>query len=250
VHALRRLSVLAERLRTIVTNGRFERQIADRPSLLVRMESEAKTPQPSGDGVRLWFCDLAQDIRFAWRSLRRTPAFAAVAVATLALGIGANAAMFSVLNTFLIRPLPYQEPDRLVRVFRTSIHSQSWPHSVANFLDHRRRNTVFDYLVVYNGLRQSLTVDGQPAEGLQGLSVTAEFFPALGVPPALGRWFTAEEDQPDRNRVAVLSDGFWRRRFGADPSIVGRTLQLEGQDVTIVGVMPPGFEHPLLWGPH
>jgi putative ABC transport system permease protein len=260
---------VAERLRTIVTSGRFERQIADQPSLLVRMESDAKAepgvdgtdrarhlgrpsgqaPQPSGGGVRWWFCDLAQDIRFAWRSLRRTPAFTAVAVATLALGIGANAAMFSVLNTFLIRPLPYPEPDRLVRILRTSIHSQSWPHSVANVLDHRRRNTVFDHLFVYNGLRQSLTVDGQPAEGLQGLSVTAEFFPALGVPPALGRWFTAEEDQPDRNRVAVLSDGFWRRRFGADPSIVGRTLQLEGQDVTVVGVMPPGFEHPLLWGP-
>src|ERR1700726_863717 len=105
-----------------------------------------------------------------------------------ALGIGANAAMFSVLNTFLIRPLPYPEPDRLVRVFRTSIHSQSWPHSAANYLDHRARNTVFDRIVAYNGLRQSLTEEGLAAEGLQGLSVTADFFPALGVPAALGRW--------------------------------------------------------------
>jgi putative ABC transport system permease protein len=196
-----------------------------------------------------WTPDLPQEITYAWRSLRRAPAFSIVAVATLALGIGANAAMFSVLNTFLIRPLPYPEPDRLVRVFRTSIHSQSWPHSAANYLDHRARNTVFDRIVAYNGLRQSLTEEGQAAEGLQGMSVTADFFPALGVPAALGRWFTADEDQPGAMQVAVLGDGFWRRRFGADPTIVGHALHLEGQLVTVVGVMPPGFEHPLLWGP-
>jgi len=201
--------------------------------------------------VRAWRVagDLAQDVRYACRSLRRAPAFTIVAVATLALGIGANAAMFSVLNTFLIRPLPYPQPDRLVRIFRTSIHSQSWPHSSANVLDYRERNAVFDYVVPWNGLRQSLTGDGQAAEGLQGMSVTADFFPALGVPAAHGRWFTADEDQPGANQVAVLSDGFWRRRFGADPTIVGRALQLEGQPVIVVGVMPPGFEHPILWGP-
>jgi hypothetical protein len=193
--------------------------------------------------------DLAQDGRYAGRSLRRAPAFTIVAVVTLALGIGANAAMFSVLNTFLIRPLPYPQPDRLVRIFRTSIHSQSWPHSSANVLDYRQRNTVFDYVVPWNGLRQSLTGDGQAAEGLQGMSVTADFFPALGVPAAVGRWFTTDEDRPGANQVAVLSDGFWRRRFGADPTIVGRTLRLEGQPMTVVGVMPPGFEHPILWGP-
>ena len=196
-----------------------------------------------------WTADLPQEIKDGWRSLRRAPLFSIVAVATVALGIGANAAMFSVLNTFLIRPLPYPEPDRLVRVFRTSIHSQSWPHSAANYLDHRARNTVFDRMVAYNGLRQSLTEEGLAAEGLQGLSVTADFFPALGVPAALGRWFTADEDRPGAMQVAVLSDGFWRRRFGADPAMVGRALHLEGQLVTVVGVMPPGFEHPLLWGP-
>src|SRR5262245_51968487 len=167
-----------------------------------------------------WAHDFVQDSMYACRSLRRAPAFTIVAVVTLALGIGANAAMFSVLNTYLVRPLPYPESNRLVRVFRTSIHSQTWPHSVANFLDHRRRNTVFDYLVVYTGLRQSLTAEGQPAEGLQGMSVSADFFPALGVPAARGRWFTADEDQPGANNVAVLSDGFWRRRFGGDPALV------------------------------
>jgi putative ABC transport system permease protein len=198
---------------------------------------------------RRWTPALPQEIKYAFRSLRRAPAFSIVAVATLALGIGANAAMFSVLDTFLIRPLPYPEPDRLVRVFRTSIHSQSWPHSAANYLDHRARNTVFDRMVAYNGLRQSLTEDGLAAEGVQGMSVTADFFPALGVPAALGRWFTADEDGPGAMQVAVLGDGFWRRRFGADPTIVGRALRLDGHLVTVVGVMPRGFEHPLLWGP-
>jgi putative ABC transport system permease protein len=211
------------------------------------MGEQAKTAHRDASGWR-WMRDLAQDTRHAVRSLRRAPGFTIVAVLTLALGIGANAAMFSVLNTFLIRPLPYQQPDRLVRVFRTSIHSQSWPHSVANYIDHRGRNTVFERAVAYNFLPQSLTSDEQPAEGLLALAVTADFFPALGVPPRLGRWFTAEEDQPGANKVAVLSDALWRRRFNADTSIVGRTVRLEGDAVTVVGVMPPGFEHPILWG--
>src|SRR6516164_11560332 len=149
----------------------------------------------SESNASLWLRDLAQDVRYAWRSLCRAPAFTIVAVATLALGIGANAAMFSVLNTFLIRPLPYPQPDRLVRIFRTSIHSQSWPHSSANVLDYRDRNTVFEFVAPYNALRQSMTSDGQAAEGLVGLSVTADFFQALSVPAAHGRWFTADEDK-------------------------------------------------------
>jgi predicted permease len=203
----------------------------------------------SESSASLWLRDLAQDVRYAWRSLCHAPAFTIVAVATLALGIGANAAMFSVLNTFLIRPLPYPQPDRLVRIFRTSIHSQSWPHSSANVLDYRDRNTVFEFVAPYNALRQSMTSDGQAAEGLVGLSVTADFFPALSVPAAHGRWFTADEDKPGADQVAVLSDAFWRRRFGGDTTIIGRTLRLEGQPVTVVGVMPPGYEHQILWGP-
>jgi len=195
-----------------------------------------------------WLDDVRQDVRHALRSLRNGPAFTIVAVLTLALGIGANAAMFSVLNTYMLRPLPYPEPDRLMRVFRTSIHSQSWPHSFPNYLDHRARNSVFEHLALYGQLRQSLTTDGQPAEGLQGLQVSANFFPALGVPPALGRWFTKEEDTPSANTVVILSDAFWRRHFDADPAVIGKTLRLEGQSVAVVGVMPPGFEHQLLWG--
>ena len=211
------------------------------------MPGQAKDDHRDAHGWR-WIRDLVQDTRYAIRSLRRAPGFTIIAVLTLALGIGANAAMFSVLNTFLIRPLPYPQSDGLVRVFRTSIHSQSWPHSVANYIDHHDRNTVFERAVAYNFLPQSLTADDRPAEGLLGLAVTADFFPALGVPAALGRWFTADEDQPGASKVTVLSDALWRRRFNADASIVGRTMRLEGDTVTVVGVMPPGFEYPILWG--
>ena len=119
--------------------------------------------------------DFKQDLRYTARSLRRAPGFAAVAIVTLALGIGANTAMFSVLNTYLFRPLSYPQPDRLVQVFRTSIHSDSWPHSAANFVDFRTRNDVFIELVTYNGTTPVLVRDGQPAERLQGLLVSGNF---------------------------------------------------------------------------
>src|SRR5262245_41971160 len=195
-----------------------------------------------------WLSDLRLDLRDAWWSLRRAPGFTLIAVVTLALGIGANTAMFSVLNTYLFRSLPYPNADRLVRVLRTSIHSQSWPHSVANFLDQRSRNTVFEHMGAFNRIRQSLVEEGEAPEGLQGMGVTADFFPALGRAPVLGRAFTAEEDQPGSNAVVVLSDRFWRRRFGSDPDVLGRTIRLEAESVTVIGVMPPQFEHPLLWG--
>src|SRR5215813_1298094 len=174
--------------------------------------------------------------------------FTVVATLTLALGIGANTAMFSVLNTFLFRSLPYPQSSQLVRVFRTSPHSQSWPHSVANFLDQRDKNTVFEKMAAYNFVSRNLVEQGQMAERLLGLAGTADFFPLLGVAPARGRVFAPEEFEPGANNVIVLSDRFWTRRFGGDPNIVGRTVQLDGKSVTIVGVMPPSFEHPILWG--
>jgi predicted permease len=195
-----------------------------------------------------WTEDLLRDVQYALRSLRRAPAFTIVAIATVALGVGANTAMFSVLNTYLFRTLPYKNPEHLVSVFRTSIHSQNWPHSVANFIDYRQRNTVFERMFAVNWVGPSLIQQGELAERLQGMVVTADFFPALGVPAALGRWFRPEEDQPGNNRVVVLSDPFWQRRYGGDPNIVGRTLQLDGEEVQVIGVMPPGFDHPLLWG--
>ena len=192
--------------------------------------------------------NLFQDARYSFRMLLKHKGFTVVAALTLALGIGANTAMFSVLNTFLFRALPYQDSSQLVRVLRTSPHSQSWPHSIANFLDQREKNSVFEKMAAYNFVSRNLVEQGQMAERLVGLAGTADFFPLLGVAPARGRVFNPEEFEPGADSVIVLSDRFWTRRFGSDPNIVGRTVQLDGKTVTIAGVMPPGFDHPILWG--
>ena len=191
--------------------------------------------------------DFLQDLRYAARTLRRAPGFAATAIVTLALGIGANTAMFSVLNMYLFQPLPYPHSEQLVQVHRTSSHSDGWPHSVANFVEFRQRNEVFEKMVAYNGMGPVLTREGQPAERLLGMIVSGNFFKALGVAPALGRVFNDEEDQPNTNNVVVLSDRFWRTHFGADAAVVGQMIQLDGRSVQVIGVMPPAFEHPLLW---
>jgi predicted permease len=188
------------------------------------------------------------DLKFAFRQLLKNPGFTAVAVLTLALGIGANTAMFSLLNTLLFRALPYPEPERLVGVFRTSPHSQSWPHSPGNFSDYREQNKVFERLAVYRRSSYNISESDQATERLDGMRITEDFFPALGVQPMLGRVFIPEEDQSGADAVIVLSHRFWMRRFGGDTNILGRNVRLDGQSVTIIGVMPPGFDHPLLWG--
>src|SRR5215211_2490043 len=192
---------------------------------------------------------MSQDVRFSLRMLQKHKGFTIVSALTLALGIGVNTAMFSVLNTFLFGSLPYPQSERLVRVWRTSPHSQSWPFSVANFFDQRAQNTVFEGMAAYTYASRTLTEHGQTAERLVNLAATADFFPLMGVAPAHGRVFKPEEFEPGVDNVIVLSDRFWTRRFGSDPSIVGRKIQLDGKTVEIVGVMPPGFEHPILWGP-
>jgi predicted permease len=190
-----------------------------------------------------------QDLRHSLRMLLKHKGFTVVAVLTLALGIGVNTAMFSVLNTFLFGSLPYPQSEQLIRVWRTSPHSQSWPFSAANFFDYHDQNTVFEKMAAYNFTSRNLTEQGQTAERLLGLAATADFFPMLGVAPALGRVFKPEEFEPGADNVVVLTDRFWARRFGSDPNIVGQKIQLDGKSVEIVGVMPPGFEHPILWGP-
>src|SRR6266508_3082518 len=193
-----------------------------------------------------------QDLRVGLRMLLKDRGFTVVAALTLALGIGANTAMFSVLNTYLFRALPYPNSDRLVRVFRTSIHSQSWPHSPGNFFDQREKNNVFEKMVAYTFNSPNLAEPGAPAERIQAVVVTSDFFPALGAQPALGRVFVPEDHETSERvgagPVVVLSDRFWMRHFGGDPNVIGRTLRLDGQDVKIIGVMPPGFDNPLLWG--
>ena len=192
---------------------------------------------------------VSQDVRFSLRMLQKHKGFTIVSALTLALGIGVNTAMFSVLNTFLFGSLPYPQSERLVRLWRTSPHSQTWPFSVANFFDQRAQNTVFEGMAAYSYPGRTLTEPGQTAQRLVTLAATADFFPLMGVEPARGRVFKPEEFEPGVNNVIVLSDRFWTHRFGNDPNIVGRKIQLDGKTVEIVGVMPPGFDHPMLWGP-
>jgi putative ABC transport system permease protein len=193
---------------------------------------------------------LWQDLRYGARSLRRNPGFTAVALLTLTLGIGATTALFSLFNALLFRALPYNDSDRLVRIYKTIPQSKVWPHPVAHHLDHKAQNTVFDRMAAFSRSGFDLAEPGQPPETVRSMLVSADFFPTLGVPPILGRVFTAEEDQPGRDQVVVISHGFWRTRFAGDPNIVGRTLRLAGGSViTVLGVMPAGFDHaPLWWG--
>ncbi len=192
---------------------------------------------------------MVKDIKYSIRMLAKNKGFTIVAALTLALGIGVNTAMFSVLNTFLFASLPYPQSDKLVRVWRTSPHSQNWPHSPGNFYDQRAQNTVFEKMAAYNYVSRNLTEQGQTAERLLSIAGSEDFFPLLGTAPARGRVFKPEEFEPGADNVIVLSDRFWTRRFGSDPNVVGRKIQLDGKTVEIVGVMPPGFEHPILWGP-
>jgi putative ABC transport system permease protein len=192
---------------------------------------------------------VSQDVRYSLRMLLKHKGFTVISALTLALGIGINTAMFSVLNTFLFGSLPYPQSERLIRIWRTSPHSQTWPHSAANFFDQQAQNSVFEKMAAYNFVNRNLTEQGQTAERLTSVAGTADFFPILGVAPAHGRVFKPEEFEPGADNVIVLSDRLWTRRFGSDPSVIGRKIQLDGKTVEIVGVMPPGFEHPLLWGP-
>jgi predicted permease len=188
------------------------------------------------------------DLRFAFRQLFKHPGFTAVAVLTLALGIGVNTSMFSGLQALLLPELPYPDSDRLVCVFRTSPPSQRWPHSPANFLDQREQNDVFTHLAATTSRSVNLSEAGQPAERLRAVLATGDLIPMLGIPPKLGRAFLPEEDQSGRNDVVLLSHAFWLRRFHADPGIVGHTLRLDGETVTVVGVMPPEFANRQAWG--
>ena len=195
-----------------------------------------------------WMRDATQDVRYAVRGLRKTPRFTVAAVLTVILGVGANATIFSVLNPLLFKPLPYPEPDRIVNVFRTSPQSDRWPHSMANYLDHRARNTVFEHLVALMWENTSFAAPDQPAERLFELRTTGNFFALFGVPPLLGRTFTDADDQSGAEPVVVLAYGFWQRRFNGDASMVGRTMRLDGRETTVIGIMPRDFEYPLFWG--
>jgi putative ABC transport system permease protein len=198
--------------------------------------------------------DLFQDLRYAGRMQLKNPGFTIVAVIALALGIGANTAIFSVVNSVLLRPLPYKDPERLVMVWEDA-SKHGYPRDTpasANYVDWRDQNTVFEGMAAIADESFNLTGAGEP-ERLEGRLVSANLFPLLGVDPHIGRTFTSAEDQPGSNRVVVLSYPLWQRRFGGDKSIVGRPLSLNGETYTVVGVMPARFQFPTsddqVWAP-
>ena len=197
-----------------------------------------------------WSLDMVvQDIRYGCRMLRRNPGFALVASLTLAIGIGATTAIFSIVNAVLWRDLPYRDPERLVQLWETN-PDRHWTEAEcapANFADWKRENRSFEDMAAYWGAARdawtttyALTGAGEP-ERLKGMTVTANFFSILGVQPALGRSFAADEDWRGKDDVVVISAGLWQRRFGGDPSIVGRTISLDGRGRTVVGILPANF---------
>ncbi|HEX8128499.1 MAG TPA: ABC transporter permease [Pyrinomonadaceae bacterium] len=195
--------------------------------------------------------DMWQDLRFGARVLLRQPAFTLVAVLTLALGIGANTALFSVINAVLLRPLPFPDSERLVALYETFQPSGQSAVSVPNLRDWQQQNTVFEGITAYVDGAFNLQAGDSP-QRLEGLSVQANYFDVLGLRPQLGRAFLKGEDEAGSERVVILSDALWRNGFGADPGIVNRTIPLNGQKYTVVGVMPPqlsALSRTQLWSP-
>jgi len=186
---------------------------------------------------------LIQDIRYGFRSLLRNPGFAIIAALSLGLGIGANTAIFSLINTVLLRPLPYLEPERLVMVWEDASFAgfpQNTP-APANYADWKAQNQTLEDMAALARRSFNLTGDGDP-ERVDAYAVTANFFPILGVKPALGRSFQPEEDKPGANKVVMLSYRLWRRRYGGERDIIGRELLLDGEKHLVVGVAPAGFQ--------
>ncbi len=206
--------------------------------VLTSLGKEIETERRRSD----WLGELAQDLRVAVRSLRKTPAFTLVALITLALGIGANTAVFSVVNGVLLRPLPYPNADRVAILWDAmpGLGYAKGNISNAEVIDVRTRTSAFDAVGAFRGYGGTLTGSGEP-EAISGLQISASVFDILGTPAAMGRVFTAEEDQRGRDGVIVLADGFWRRRFGADPKVLGRTLLLDGTPHVVIGILPASF---------
>jgi putative ABC transport system permease protein len=195
---------------------------------------------------------LVQDIRYSIRMLARSPGFTAIAVLTLALGIGANTAIFSVINAVLIRPLPFHEPGRLVELFETEAAPGRYPFAGPDYLDWQAQNHTLEATSLYTwGRNYSASGSGEP-EGAEVISTQANFFSVLGVQPKMGRTFSTDEGQPGKTHVAILSYGFWQRHFGGDLSAMGKSVVLDSESYTVIGVMPNWFNYPQdtdLWTP-
>jgi putative ABC transport system permease protein len=204
-----------------------------------------RTPVLETSGRSNLLTDFMHDLRYALRMLLKNPGFTIVAVIALALGIGANSAIFSVVNTVLLRPLPYKDPEQLVMVWEDATKN-GYPRdtpAAANFIDWRDQNQVFEGMAAIADESFNLTNAGDP-ERLEGRLVSANLFPLLGVEAQIGRVFTAADDQPGSHHVVLLSYGLWQRRFGGDSNIIGKSLTLNGESYTVVGVMPARFQFP------
>ena len=255
------------RLRTLLRRGRVEQELAKELRFHLESETEANLrlglPPAEASLAALrrlggvaqiqeecrdmrrtdHFENLARDLRFTIRTLAKSPGFAAVIVLTLALSIGATSAIFSVIDGVLLRPLPYPRADRIVRVFMSSANYPRFPLNPLDLRDIRARNRAFGCIAAITRNDRQLSGVGQP-ERLSGFRVTAGYFRVLGIAPAAGREFTTDDELPARGNVAILSDRTWRSSFVADPHIVGRKILLDDEAFTVVGVMPPGVQHP------
>jgi predicted permease len=262
------LNELIRRLSILFRRERFDKDLQDEMRLHLKLRQEEHiarglTPRDaqaaakskfgntmllgevSGDvwGWR-WLEYFVQDLLYGIRGLLHTPGFTLVAVITLALGIGANAAIFSVVNAVLLRPLAYKDADRLV----TLLHDGTDPVAVANYIDWRDQNACFQAMAAAEYWRTNLTGIDAP-ENVIGLRVTQNLLPTLGVEPMLGRWFSLGEDREGADHEAILSYGLWVRRFSHDPNVLGKPITLNGEAYTVVGVMPPSFKFAPFWAP-
>ncbi|HEV2296968.1 MAG TPA: ABC transporter permease [Candidatus Acidoferrales bacterium] len=220
-----------------------------RRAALIELGGAEQAKEECRDARRVrWLQDFAQDLRFGLRLLRKSPGFTAVAVLTLALGIGASTAVFSLVDAVLLKPLPFPHAERIVFPWRLPprgfvLGYDKIPWSRVDFLFLSQESKTFEALGAFQSDSFNLTGSGEPVR-VDGLRASAGLFPSLGVSPVLGRTFTDEEDRPGNEHEVILSDALWRSRFGADPGILGRAIDLNGAPYTVIGVMPRGFAFP------
>ncbi len=217
--------------------------------------ADERRPKPLPPGARNKYCELpplpgvsssmgslSQQLRYVLRSLLRSPMFTLLTVVTIGIGIGANTAIFSVINGILLKPLPYPDPGQLVSVWQDAlgINMKDLNLSPSDYFTFRDENRTFQQFGMWNGGSVSVTGLSAP-EQVQILNVNEGTLPALGVQPIIGRWFTAQDDSPGSPETVMLSHGYWQRKFGAAPSAIGRLIQVDGVPKEIIGVMPPKF---------
>ncbi|MGH9457138.1 MAG: ABC transporter permease, partial [Thermoanaerobaculia bacterium] len=191
--------------------------------------------------MRMFSRFATNDLALALRSLRRTPGFTFIAIVTLALGIGANTSMFSLLNGYFLTPAPYPDSDRLDRLYRATPRDARGGFSPADWLDLRTQHAAYGDIAAYAGAEMSISDPRRPAEVAEGLRVSANLFSVLGTAPSIGRGFRSNEEIHGNHRVLVLSHRYWQNRFGGDPAVIGSAVRVDGETHEIVGILPPGF---------